>query len=157
MLLDTHALIWYLTDDPQLPPSLKERITWSPLVYISAAVIWEIAIKGALGKLTLGGKPVDSYDAVKRIIVECEAQQLELLPISPAEAAQAPFLPGVHKDPFDRLLAAQALQKALPLVSQDKVFDNLALAIRRVWTDDATVGAGAKRPSRSAKRTKRTN
>ncbi|HEX7287917.1 MAG TPA: PIN domain-containing protein, partial [Candidatus Angelobacter sp.] len=47
MLLDTHALIWYLTSDPQLPQALRDQITREPLVYVSAAVIWEIAIKGS--------------------------------------------------------------------------------------------------------------
>jgi PIN domain nuclease of toxin-antitoxin system len=105
MLLDTHALLWYLNDDPQLPAAVKEAISKQPLVYVSAVVIWEIAIKGSLGKLAFGSKPIDSKE-VEAIIAECAAQQFEFLDISPLHAARAPFLTGVHKDPFDRLLAS---------------------------------------------------
>src|SRR5256885_980333 len=115
ILLDTHALIWYLTDDPQLPVEIKEQISRQALVYVSSAVIWEIAIKGSLGKLELAGKPIDTSEKVNEIIAECIAQQFEFLDVSVSHAAQAPFLRSDHKDPFDRLLAAQAIQQNLLL------------------------------------------
>src|SRR2546423_8806585 len=134
MLLDTHTLIWYLTDDPQLPVEVKEQISRRPLVYVSSVVIWEIAIKGALGKLELASKPIDSADRVNEIIAECVAQQFDFLDISISHAAQAPFLRSGHKDPFDRLLAAQAIQQNLLLVSCDAAFDQLSGSLRRFWT-----------------------
>jgi PIN domain nuclease of toxin-antitoxin system len=135
MLLDTHVLIWYLTGDPQLPVKLKERITAEPLVYVSAAVIWEIAIKGSMGKLELGGKPMNSAEAVSQILRECSEQQFLMLDISSAHAAAAPFLKGAHKDPFDRILAAQAVQEAVPLMSADSVFDDMG--VQRLWNGTA--------------------
>lgn len=133
MLLDTHTLIWYLTADPQLPDEIKDRISAAPLVYVSAVVIWEIAIKGSLGKLSLGGKPINSRKAVNEIIGECVTQGFEFLTISSAHTAEAPFLKSNHKDPFDRLLAAQALEQGLPLVSLDTAFDGLSSTLRRLW------------------------
>lgn len=147
MLLDTHTLLWYLTDDPQLPRTLKDQISRQPLIYVSAAVIWEIAIKGSLGKLMLGGKPVDSADAVNAIIAECSSQQFEFLDISAEHAAQAPFLKSRHRDPFDRLLAAQALQQGMFLVSCDPVFDQLIPTVGRLWTHDPTAAPPTKKRS----------
>jgi PIN domain nuclease of toxin-antitoxin system len=151
MLLDTHALIWYLTDDPQLPQEVKAQINKRPLVYVSAAVIWEIAIKGSIGKLELAGRPIDSRQKMDEILAECFSQQFEFLAVSPSHAAQAPFLGSSHKDPFDRMLAAQALQQDLFLVSCDAVFDQFSPDIRRFWTgtpalpDDGQIHPTAKR------------
>lgn len=133
MFLDTHALIWYLTSDPQLPQALRDQITREPLVYISAAVIWEIAIKGSMAKLELRGKPIKSAAAVQEIIAECIAQQFVMLDISGTHAAHAPFLKSSHKDPFDRMLAAQSIQQGLPLVSIDRAFDRMG--VQRLWTE----------------------
>ena len=134
MLLDTHTLIWYLSDDPQLPTAVKEKIRTQSLVYVSVAVIWEIAIKGALGKLELGGQPIQSPQAVREIIDECVSQRLEILDISASHAALAPFLKSSHKDPFDRMLAAQVMELGLPLASADTAFDQLSPGIHRFWT-----------------------
>ncbi|HEY6350369.1 MAG TPA: type II toxin-antitoxin system VapC family toxin [Candidatus Angelobacter sp.] len=135
ILLDTHALIWYLTDDPQLPPEIKGQISSAPLIYVSTVVIWEIAMKGSLGKLSLAGRPINSRKAVDEIIEECAAQQFEFLAVSASHAAEAPFLKSVHKDPFDRLLAAQAVQQGLSLVSADAAFDGFSPHLRRLWLD----------------------
>src|SRR5215469_11175957 len=91
MLLDTHTLIWYLTDDPQLPKAIKKQISSGPVIYVSAVVIWEIAIKGSLGKLFLAGKPINSKKAVDEIISECAAQHFELLAISAPHAPKPHF------------------------------------------------------------------
>jgi PIN domain nuclease of toxin-antitoxin system len=135
MLLDTHALIWYLTADPQLPDEIRDQISRQPMVYVSAVVIWEIAIKGSLGKLEFGGKPIDSREAVEQIITECVSQEFEFLNVSASHAAQAPFFASDHKDPFDRLLAAQAVQQGLFLVSRDAAFDTLSPGIQRLWAE----------------------
>jgi len=133
MLLDTHVLIWYLTDDPLLPQEIKGQISSAPLVYVSTVVIWEIAIKGSLGKFSLGGKPINSRKAVDDIVRECVNQQFEFVAVSASHAAEAPFLKSGHKDPFDRLLAAQAIQQGLSLVSGDTAFDGLSSSLRRLW------------------------
>lgn len=133
MLLDTHVFIWYLTSDPQLPQSIKEEINNEPLVYVSSVVIWEIAIKGSLGKLELAGQPIDSKASVEAIIKECVSQEFEFLDIKASHAAQAPFFTGSHRDPFDRLLAAQAHELGSVLVSGDGAFDELRPEIRRLW------------------------
>lgn len=148
MLLDTHVLLWYLTDDPQLPRSLKEQISKQPLVYVSAAVIWEIAIKGSLGKLALGKKSLNSRAAIEEIIAECAAQHFEFLDISAAQAAQAPFLKSDHRDPFDRLLAAQAVERGLMLISCDIAFDQLSPG-HRLWTEGQA--ATRKRPRKAGR------
>jgi PIN domain nuclease of toxin-antitoxin system len=148
MLLDTHALIWYLTDDPRLPREIRDQISSRPLVYVSAVVIWEIAIKGSLGKLDLAGRPINSREAVDEIIAECVSQQFELLSVSASHAAEAPFLQSNHKDPFDRLLGAQAVQQDLLLVSCDAVFDRFSPKLRRLWSETTKRG-----PQRATKRT----
>ncbi len=150
MLLDTHALIWYLTNDPQLPREIKDQITGAPLVYVSTVVIWEIAIKGSLGKLDLAGRPINSREKVDEIIAECVSQEFEFLGVSASHAAEAPFLAGNHKDPFDRLLAAQAVQQDLLLVSCDAVFDRFSPKLRRLWIELAKRG-----PQTAKKRTAR--
>jgi PIN domain nuclease of toxin-antitoxin system len=155
VLLDTHTLIWYLSDDPQLPMVVKETIRKQPLVYVSVAVIWEIAIKGAIGKLELGGKPIQSPDAVREIIDECVSQRFEILDISASHAALAPFLKSSYKDPFDRMLAAQAMELGLALASADTAFDQLAPGIQRFWAGaaDATLRSVHKRrPPKTAKK-----
>jgi len=149
MLLDTHTLIWYLTDDPQLPKAIKKQISSGPVIYVSAVVIWEIAIKGSLGKLFLAGKPINSKKAVDEIISECAAQHFELLAISAPHAAEAPFLPSTHKDPFDRLLAAQAVQLGLVLVSADAAFDQLRPGIQRLWMDESKMQTSKKGPQKA--------
>ena len=122
------------------------QISKQPLVYVSAVVIWEIAIKGSLGKLELAGKPIDSIERVKEIIAECITQEFEFLDISVSHAAQAPFLRSSHKDPFDRLLAAQAVQQGLLLVSCDAAFDQLSHSLKRFWTGTPTLAKAGEIP-----------
>ncbi len=135
MLLDTHTLIWYLSDDPQLPRTIKEKISKHALVYVSVAVIWEIAIKGALGKLELNGKPIQTQQAVSDIIDACASLKFEMLDISAPHAVLAPFLISEHKDPFDRMLAAQSVQLGLPLCSADRAFDQMSPGVQRIWEE----------------------
>ena len=110
LLVDTHALLWWLTDDSALSPTAREALAdpgHEPLV--SAASVWEIAIKRSLGKLTA---PDDLPDRIAD-------EGFVWLPISALHAWHVRDLPAHHKDPFDRLLVAQAAFEGLTLLSQD--------------------------------------
>ena len=111
LLLDTHVFLWWLADNRALAVAAREHIG-SPdnIVYVSAASVWEIAIKKSLGKLR-------APDDVEAIV---EAEGFEALPISLFHAQQAGALPPLHGDPFDRMLIAQAQAEGLILISQDR-------------------------------------
>jgi PIN domain nuclease of toxin-antitoxin system len=120
LLFDTHALLWWLTDDAALPPGAREVLADpanEPLV--SAVSLWEIAIKCSLGKLTA---PDDLPD---RIVDE----GFSWLAISPQHAWQVRDLPLHHRDPFDRLLVAQALAEHLPIVTADTRFKDYGVDV----------------------------
>ena len=111
LLLDTHVLLWWLADDPTLaPPAAKAIADGSATVWVSAATAWEIAIKQALGKLTLPG---DLAEALTH-------NRFQSLSISTAHALKAGALPRHHDDPFDRMLIAQAQLEGLTLVTRDE-------------------------------------
>lgn len=109
LLLDTHVVLWWLMDDDTLSAEVKEAIDTEAEVLISAASVWEIAIKQALGKLT---GPPDLLD----IVVNCGLIEL---PIRSRHAIEAGVLPPLHRDPFDRMLVAQARCDGLTLLSRD--------------------------------------
>jgi PIN domain nuclease of toxin-antitoxin system len=113
LLLDTHVALWAITGHAQLPPSAREWIQ-SPktTVWISAASVWEIAIKHALGR---GDMPVASHDAVRYF----RASGYRFLAIEPEHAVAVAALPAHHQDPFDRLLVAQALTEPMRLMTHD--------------------------------------
>ena len=111
LLLDTHVLLWWLSDDPQLGQTTRQVIA-DPRndVYISAASTWEISIKRSLGKLS-APEDMDS-------IIDNEG--FDKLPITLFHGDQAGILPGHHKDPFDRMLVAQAQSEGLVVVTNDE-------------------------------------
>lgn len=128
LLLDTHTLLWYALNDPQLSKTAESSIL-DPAneVYVSSATYWELAIKISIGKLTVQQPFTDFLDA-------CDNRYgFELLPIAPAHTAQVATLsfPGKHRDPFDRLLVAQAIVEQMPIVSGDGKLD--ACGIQRIW------------------------
>lgn len=109
-LLDTHVLLWWLQGDERLGLQLIEQISDSRNeVFVSAATTWEISIKRALGKLTA---PDDMSSVIE------DSGFLDL-PISLFHGDQAGLLPDIHKDPFDRMLIAQAQAEGLVLVTHD--------------------------------------
>ena len=108
LLLDTHALLWYLEGDARLSPRAKDAIESGLEVYVSAASVWEVAVKRAAGKLKSG------QDLIERI-----STGFEHLPITQEHAWATSALPPHHRDPFDRLLVAQARAERLPLLSAD--------------------------------------
>lgn len=121
LLVDTHAVLWWLADDPALSSAARDAIADpanEPLV--SAASIWEIAVKRSLGKL-------DAPDDLLETVVH---EGFSWLPIGAAHAWQVRELPMHHRDPFDRLLAAQALMEGLPVVTADTRFRDYTVETR---------------------------
>ncbi len=109
LLLDTHVLLWWLRGTADLSDDLRERIDTELEVYVSSVSVWELSIKKASGKLTL---PEDLTDWIER-------SGLSDLPISLVHTDLAGRLPPIHRDPFDRMLIAQALTEKLTLVTRD--------------------------------------
>lgn len=110
ILLDTHIYLWWLQDHPKLSLLAREKIISATEVYVSSASIWEASIKIAIGKLE-----VDIGELVKQI---AESGFLEL-PVSARHAMQLARLPDIHRDPFDRMLVAQAMCEPLRLLTAD--------------------------------------
>ncbi len=124
VLLDTHALLWWATDDKALSRKVRRLIEDDSVrVFVSAASAWEIAIKVRLGRLRWDpALPVETY---------CGEQRFEKLPVTFAHAARAGSWPQHHADPFDRMLAAQSALEAIPLATND---DQLGtFEIQRIW------------------------
>lgn len=111
ILLDTHLLLWAVAEPRNLPAAARRRIEEAD-VFVSAASLWEVSIKAALGKLA-----VDPAE----VLAEIEPAGFTLLPITGEHAAAVAKLPAVHADPFDRMLVAQAKTEPLLLVTNDAV------------------------------------
>ncbi len=124
MLLDTHALLWFLEDDARLPPSLRSLIEDSDSVFVSIVSLWEIAIKLSINKLVLQVEFQDLPNALDEL-------EIRVLPLAFADAAQYLSLPLHHRDPFDRMLIAQAMTNSLAIASADTAFDGYP--IQRMW------------------------
>ncbi len=123
-LLDTHTLIWFLEDDPQLPPVTRTQIETTPTIFISIISLWEIAIKASIGKLTLSFP----FNTIEPNLTTAGITQL---PITFKDLEIYLSLPLHHRDPFDRLLIAQAINYSLTFISQDAQMD--AYPIQRLW------------------------
>ena len=124
LLLDTHVLLWWLAEPERLSPAAHEAIA-DPgnRVHVSAASGWEIATKVRLGKLPAAG---DLLNDLPQLLA---AQGFEPLPVSLQHGLHAGHYPMAHRDPFDRLLAAQAELGALPLVSLDPALQAFPCAL----------------------------
>jgi len=113
MLIDTHIFLWLETGSAMLADDIRKRIVHSgSRVFVSAASFWEIAIKRRSEKLVLSGSPRAA----------AKAAGFAELPIDAADAELAGALDWTHRDPFDRMLAAQSLNRAIPLVTADAAF-----------------------------------
>jgi PIN domain nuclease of toxin-antitoxin system len=125
-LLDTHALLWWLSDDPALTRAARKAIadTRNSLI-VSAASAWEIATKVRLGRLPTAA------DLAADFTGHIEREGFALLSISGEHGIRAGLLPGPHKDPFDRVLIAQAQAENLPIISNEAVFESYG--IRCLW------------------------
>jgi PIN domain nuclease of toxin-antitoxin system len=126
LLLDTHALLWFVWNHPNLSATARNLMTDPKnTLLFSAASIWEIAIKVSIGKLTLA----DPYDVFMNQATTSTG--LTILPLEVRHAAALTALPLHHRDPFDRMLIAQALVEKIALVSADTVFN--AYPATRLW------------------------
>lgn len=124
MLLDTHALLWFLEDDPRLPSSLRSLIEDSDRVFASVVSLWEIAIKLSINKLTLKFE----FQDLPNFLDELE---INVLSLAFEDTNRYVSLPLHHRDPFDRMLIAQAMTNSLAIASADPAFD--AYPIQRMW------------------------
>ncbi|SDJ75485.1 type II toxin-antitoxin system VapC family toxin [Streptomyces indicus] len=110
LLLDTHVLLWWLDDSAELTDDIKELLDTEPAVYVSAVSPWEIAIKQGLGKL----------DGPDDLAERARDSQFTALPITAGHGVRAGRLPNHHRDPFDRLLVAQAQIEGMTLLTRDQ-------------------------------------
>jgi PIN domain nuclease of toxin-antitoxin system len=126
LLLDTHAFLWFITADSRLSAGAEQAIRRSgdtPL--LSIASVWEIAIKVQLQRLPIP-RPLDVF-----IPEQLRINRIELLPIELHHTFEIARLPLHHRDPFDRILIAQAIRESIPVVSADGAFD--AYPVQRLW------------------------
>ena len=112
ILLDTHINLWWLQDHPKLSKTARDRIVSASEVYVSSASIWEATIKTGIGKLEVD---------VHQLVAEIENSGFKELSISARHAAAVARLPDIHRDPFDRILIAQALCEPLRLLTADAI------------------------------------
>lgn len=110
LLLDTHIYLWALTDDRKLTPTARQLIQDAEEIYVSSASIWEASIKIGLGKLDAD---------INQLVNEIEACGFRELSVCSSHAARVCTLPDIHRDPFDRMLIAQALCEPLRLLTAD--------------------------------------
>lgn len=120
LLLDTHVILWWLGAPESIAAGARQAIATSThVIFISAASIWEMSIKQELGKLTLPGDPLNEVASLGFV----------WLPVNPEHAWRAGQLPAIHRDPFDRLLIAQADVESMVLVTRDTNIPKYGVAV----------------------------
>lgn len=126
VLLDSHALLWFVWDHPKLSPKARDLMVDSQNdLLFSMGSLWEIAIKVSIGKLALAG-PYEVF--MKQVIT---TNHITILPVTVRHTATVASLPFHHRDPFDRLLIAQAMVEQVPIICGDTAFD--AYPVTRLW------------------------
>lgn len=126
LLLDTHALLWWWSDPDRLTPRVDSLLRDpANTIHVSAASAWEIATKHRIGKFPDGGRILQQWE--ERIVTD----RFSELPMTCRHGLRAGSLPGDHRDPFDRMVAAQGILEGLPVVSIDEKIS--ALGAQRVW------------------------
>ncbi|MEB0032901.1 type II toxin-antitoxin system VapC family toxin [Undibacterium sp. RTI2.1] len=123
ILLDTHVYLWWLQDSTQLSKSARHKIMTATEVYVSSASIWEVAIKVGIGKLDVD---------VDVLVAEIVKNGFQELSVTPVHAAKVRHLPVIHRDPFDRILIAQALCEPLQLLTADGILSGYSELIEMV-------------------------
>ncbi|MGA7876586.1 MAG: type II toxin-antitoxin system VapC family toxin [Desulfoferrobacter sp.] len=131
LLLDTHTFLWFIVGDERLPQVARNMIAdIANEVLLSVASLWEIAIKTSLGKLVLG-RPFEELIPEQLIL-----NRIEILPIGLDDLSEVARLPFHHRDPFDRLIIAQAVRKGLPIVGKDGEF--AFYQVQLIWDHDVS-------------------
>ncbi len=128
-VIDTHVFIWFVENSPNLPQSVKDLIEdENSDIFISIASLWEISIKTSIGKLPMTRKFVELIDVLNDNLIE-------ILPINFAHTLENNQLPFHHRDPFDRIIVAQAIVENIDFISADGVFDDYlkGKSNRRIW------------------------
>jgi PIN domain nuclease of toxin-antitoxin system len=126
LLLDTHALLWFIAGDERLSSTARREIeNEASDVFVSVGTAWEIAIKVGLGKLSLDAPTAEAF-----FIEQMKVNAFRYLPIEPPHVFRAGQLPLHHRDPFDRILIAQALVEDMGLVTRE---DFRAYAVVTMW------------------------
>jgi len=123
--LDTHTVLWWVNADPALTKRARTAITKATEVLVSAASAWEMAIKASMGRLP------SALDLLTDFEGALAKDGFQALSITAAHGLRAGRLPGPHKDPFDRMLIAQAQAENLTIVSNDSAFDRYG--VQRLW------------------------
>ncbi len=121
-LLDTHSFLWFITSNLSLSVSAKATIENTREVFLSVASLWEISIKYSNGRLELPA-PFMEF-----LVGQMERNAMVLLPIKPDHIALLPTLSNYHRDPFDRIIATQAIYEQVPIVTKDKAFEGYGIA-----------------------------
>ena len=125
-LLDTHTFLWWIAESQEIPPALVKKLGHaSGSVYFSVVSLWELGLKRGIGKLRLP-EPIDTY-----VLKQIQANRIELLPLHAPHVFRSLELAPHHRDPFDRMLVAQALVENLTLVSRDQALR--AYPAKIVW------------------------
>jgi PIN domain nuclease of toxin-antitoxin system len=130
VLLDTHALLWWWAADRRIDPVRAIIADAENEIFVSAASIWEIATKHRIGKLPEAGRLLPDMD------VHVRRSRFNELPISFAHAELAGSMTSDHRDPFDRMLIAQAKLEAMPIASSDRIFESFGVPI--IWDSRIT-------------------
>ena len=123
-LLDTHTLLWFLRDSPQLSKKALEIITTENKVYVSIASLWEIAIKKSIGKL-------EFEHSIEKIAELCHEKDILILQIQPKYFDKVIKLPNIHNDPFDRLIISQATIENLVIITKDTIIPKYS--VKTIW------------------------
>ncbi|MGI4791022.1 MAG: type II toxin-antitoxin system VapC family toxin [Janthinobacterium lividum] len=126
LLLDTHIFIWFVLSPSQLSVTALAAIqSGENQIFLSLASAWEMSIKSGLGKLNLT-QPIEPF-----IVDQAQRNRFEILPITLPHIAAVERLPQHHRDPFGRLLIAQSLSEAMPIISADHAFDPYPISLLR--------------------------
>ena len=123
-LLDTHTLLWFLRDSPQLSKKALEIITTENKVYVSIASLWEIAMKKSIGKL-------EFEHSIEKIAELCHEKDILILQIQPKYFDKIIKLPNIHNDPFDRLIISQAIIENLVIITKDTIIPKYS--VKTIW------------------------
>ena len=124
ILLDTHVFYWYMCDKDRLTPAIMNRIGAEDCVCVSIATFWEMTIKSSLGKLILPA-PVSS------LMESCDALCFTVLPITADHLTCLAALPFIHRDPFDRMIIAQAMAEKMTIITTDHIIPQYP--VKTLW------------------------